>query len=100
MADGDRNPEFVGQHLQFQLPQAQTHVVAAAAIRGNQQSRRGGIAGGTEFVSLAAMLSTDVGHRHRRSAAPLGLETVGAEIVRPINVRTDVIRPSAAAAAA
>ena len=54
MADGDRNPEFVGQHLQFPLPQAQTHAVAAAAIGGNQQPRRDRIAGDAELIPPAA----------------------------------------------
>ncbi len=36
---------IVGLLLQIPLPQAPTHAVAAATIRGNQQSRRGGIAG-------------------------------------------------------
>ena len=47
------NPEFVGQHLQFALPQAQTHAVAAAAIGGDQQPRRGGIAGCAELLPPA-----------------------------------------------
>jgi hypothetical protein len=53
MADGDRDPEFVGQHLQFTLPQAHTRTVAAAAIRSDQQPRRGGIAGCAELVPPA-----------------------------------------------
>ena len=44
MADGDRHPEFVGQHLQFALPQPHARAVAAAAIGGDQQPRGGGIA--------------------------------------------------------
>ena len=52
-ADGDRYPEFVGQDLQFSLPQAETHPVAAAAIRGDQQPRRGGIADCAELTPPA-----------------------------------------------
>ena len=54
MADGDRYPEFVGQDLQFPLPQAQTHAVAAAAIGGNQQPRRDRIAGSAELIPPAS----------------------------------------------
>ena len=54
VADADRDPEFVSQNLQFPLPQAQPHAVAATAVRGDQQPRHGGIAGGTEFVPPAA----------------------------------------------
>ena len=40
--------------MQFTLPQAQTHAVAAAAIGSNQQPRRGRIAARAEFVPPAA----------------------------------------------
>src|SRR5580700_2749923 len=37
MTDGDLDPKFVGQHLQFALPQAQTGAVAAATVSVDQQ---------------------------------------------------------------
>ena len=54
VTDGDRYSEFVGQNAEFPLPQAQPNAVAATAIGGDQQPRRGGIAGGTELVPPAA----------------------------------------------
>jgi len=53
MANGDRDPELVGEDLQFTLPQTQTCAVAATAIGVDQQPRRGGIASCAEFVPPA-----------------------------------------------
>jgi hypothetical protein len=54
VADGDRDPELVGQGLQLALPQPHPHPVAAAAVRGDQQPRRGRIPRRTELVPPAA----------------------------------------------
>jgi hypothetical protein len=43
-----------GQDLQFPQPQAQTHPVADAAIRGDQQPRGGGIADCAELTPPAS----------------------------------------------
>ncbi len=40
MTDGDLNPKFVGQHLQFALPQAQARAVAAATVGVDRQLLR------------------------------------------------------------
>lgn len=44
MADGDGDAELVGEGLQLALPQPNPHAVATAAIGGDQQPRRFGIA--------------------------------------------------------
>jgi hypothetical protein len=53
MADADRDPEFVGQHLQLAFPQTHAHAIAAAAIGSDQQSPRRGIARRAELVPPA-----------------------------------------------
>src|SRR5271165_56411 len=53
MRDSDGNAEFVGQDLQFPLPQAHTRAVAAAAIGVDQQPRGDRVAFGAEFIPPA-----------------------------------------------
>ena len=63
MMHGCEKSDFVVvANSQLPLPQAQRHAVAAAAIRGDQQPRRAGKAGGTELVPPAAD-ALDGGHR-------------------------------------
>src|SRR6476660_4960773 len=54
MADGDAQTEFIGQRLQFALPQAYPSAVTAAAIGGDQQATGLRIAGATHAVPPAA----------------------------------------------
>src|SRR5271166_5466761 len=53
MRDSDGNSKFVGQDLQFPLPQAHTRAVAAAAIGVDQQPRGDRVALGAEFMPPA-----------------------------------------------
>src|SRR6188472_1252229 len=53
MADGDGDPNLVGQDLQFALPKTHPYTIAAAAIGGDQQSRGVGITDASEFVPPA-----------------------------------------------
>ena len=46
---GNRDPEFVGQHLQFPLPQAHAVAIAAAAVGIDQKSPGTGVAGGVRI---------------------------------------------------
>ena len=60
MMHGCEKSDFVVvANSQLPLPQAQRHAVAAAAIRGDQQPRRAGKAGGTELYHRRRMLSTE-----------------------------------------
>jgi hypothetical protein len=53
MVHGDGDPEFIGQHLQFPLPQAHAVAIAAAAVGIDQKSLGGGISSGAEHVPPA-----------------------------------------------
>src|SRR3954453_10695023 len=54
MTDGDLDPKFVGQHLQFALPQAQARAVAAATVGIDQHLLRIRITRGADFVPPAS----------------------------------------------
>ena len=53
MVYGDGDPEFIGQHLQFPLPQAHAVAIAAAAVGIDQKSLGSGIASRAEHVPPA-----------------------------------------------
>src|SRR6478752_9053781 len=53
MVHGDGDPELIGQHLQFPLPQAHAVAIAAAAVGIDQKSLGSGITSGTEQVPPA-----------------------------------------------
>lgn len=50
VAEGDGDAEFVGQDLQLAFPRPHTRTFYGATTRGDQQFRRGGIAGVAKFV--------------------------------------------------
>jgi hypothetical protein len=53
MVHGDGDPKFIGQHLQFPLPQAHAVAIAAATVGIDQKSLGGGIARCAEHVPPA-----------------------------------------------
>jgi hypothetical protein len=53
VVDFDADTDLVGQHLQLTFPQADARAIAAAAIGGNQQPLRLGIALPADLVSPA-----------------------------------------------
>ena len=53
MVHGDGDPEFIGQHLQFPLPQAHAVAIAAATIGIDQEPLGGRIAGSAEHAPPA-----------------------------------------------
>jgi hypothetical protein len=54
MTDGYLDPKFVGQHLQFALPQAPARAVAAATVGIDQHLLRIRITRGADFVPPAS----------------------------------------------
>src|SRR6202162_4561817 len=62
MTNGDLDPKFVGQHLQFALPQAQTRAVAATTVGVDQYLLRIRITRGADLVPPAS----DAGDGKRR----------------------------------
>src|SRR5918993_447599 len=85
-ADGDRDPEFVGQGLRLALPQAHAHTIAAAAIGGDQEPRRGRIPCRAELAPPAPDALDGEGGGVV-SDAEIDPSRVGGDVVDPVGHR-------------
>src|SRR5438094_4095942 len=86
VADHDIEAEFVGQLLQFAFPQPHPRAVAAAAVRGDQQSGGLGIAGPTD--STPPLPDAIDGERSRVMVnADTPPTRIGSEAIHPVRHR-------------